>query len=160
MFEFGEHLLDRIEVWTIGRQEDEMRAFGADGIASCFAFVTAEIVEDDDVTLGQRRGEDLGGIDREELTVDGTVDDLRRADPIETQRGNKGHGLPMAVRHHCMEALVSRSPATQWRHVGFDPGLVDEHQPRGVNLVLVCLPALPLTGDVRSILLGGSACFF
>ena len=56
MFEFGEHLLDRIEVWTIGRQENEMRAFSADGTAGCFAFVAAEIGEDLDVALGQRRG--------------------------------------------------------------------------------------------------------
>jgi hypothetical protein len=82
------------------------------------------------------------------------------ADPIETQRGNEGHGLPMAVRHHCMEALASRSPATQRRHVGFDPGFVGEHQPRGVNFILTRLPALPLAGDVGSILLGGPACFF
>jgi len=160
MFEFGEHLLDRIEVWTIGRQENEMRAFGADGMAGCFAFVAAEIVEDHDIALGQRRGEDLGGIDGEELAVDGTVDDPRRADPIKTQRGNEGHGLPMAVRHHCVESLASRSPATQRRHVGFDPGLVNEDQPRGVNLVLVRLPALPLAGDVGSIPLGGPACSF
>ena len=40
-------------------------------------------------------------------------------------------------------------------HVGFDPGLVNEDQPRGVNLVLVRLPALPLVGDVGSIPLGG-----
>jgi hypothetical protein len=51
-----------------------MRAFGADGIASCFAFVAAEIVEDHDITLSQRWGEDLGGVDGEELAVDGTVD--------------------------------------------------------------------------------------
>jgi hypothetical protein len=64
MFEFGEHLLDRIEVWTTGRQENEMRAFRADGMAGCFAFVAAEIVEDHDVARGQRRGKDLGGSGR------------------------------------------------------------------------------------------------
>jgi hypothetical protein len=41
-----------------------------------------------------------------------------------------------------------------------DPGLVEEDQPRGVNFVLVRLPALPPAGDIGSILLGGPICFF
>jgi hypothetical protein len=47
VFEFGEDLLDRIEVGTVGRQEQQMRSSGADGIAGGLAFVTAEIVEND-----------------------------------------------------------------------------------------------------------------
>jgi len=129
-------------------------------LRACFAFVAAEIIEDHDVALGQRRSEDLGSIDRKELAVDGAVDDPGRADPIEAQRRNEGHGLPMAVRHHGLETLASRLPATQRRHVGFDQGLVDKDQPRGVNPVLVRLPALPLAGDIGSILLGGPICFF
>jgi len=51
MFELGEHLLDRIEVGTMGRQEDEMCAFGANGMAGCFAFLAAEIVGDHNFAL-------------------------------------------------------------------------------------------------------------
>jgi hypothetical protein len=58
-------LFDRIEVGAVGRQEDEVSAFGADGIAGCFAFMAAEIVEDDNVALGQGRSENLLDIDGE-----------------------------------------------------------------------------------------------
>jgi hypothetical protein len=43
----GEDLFDRIEVWAIGRQEDEMGAGGADRFAGRMALVAAEVVEDD-----------------------------------------------------------------------------------------------------------------
>ena len=33
MFELGEDLFNRIEVWTVGRQEKQVRAFGTDGFA-------------------------------------------------------------------------------------------------------------------------------
>jgi hypothetical protein len=76
------------------------------------------------------------------------------------QRGDESHGLPMTMRYHFLETLAFWPPAAERRHVGFDPSLVDKDQPRGVNLVLVRLPALPLAGDIRSILLGGTNCFF
>jgi hypothetical protein len=73
LFEFGENHLNRIEIGAVGRQEDKMGASGTDGVARCLGFVAAEIVENDDVALGQGRSEDLLGIDREELAIDGTV---------------------------------------------------------------------------------------
>jgi hypothetical protein len=66
----------------------------------------------------------------------------------------------MTIGHSCLKALVSRPPAARWRHVGFDPGLIDEDQPCSVDLALMRLPALPLAGDIRLILLGGPICFF
>jgi len=33
VLELGEDLLDRIEVWTVGRQEQQARASGPDGIS-------------------------------------------------------------------------------------------------------------------------------
>jgi len=58
-----------------------------------------------------RRSEHLLDIDRGEFAVDGAVDDPRCADPIQAQRGDESHGLPMAMGHHCLEALASRPPA-------------------------------------------------
>jgi hypothetical protein len=49
MFELGEDLFDGIEVGAVGRQEDEVGAFGSDDGASGVAFVAAEIVQDDDI---------------------------------------------------------------------------------------------------------------
>ena len=44
-----------------------MGACCPDGVAGCFALVAAEIVEDDDISLGQGRGENFLGIEGEEL---------------------------------------------------------------------------------------------
>ena len=53
VFELGEDLFDGIEVGAVGRQEDEVSAFGSDDGASGLTFVAAEIVQDDDIA---RRG--------------------------------------------------------------------------------------------------------
>lgn len=47
--EFGEHHLDRIEIGAVRRQEEQMGAGIADGVARRLALVAAEIVEDDDI---------------------------------------------------------------------------------------------------------------
>jgi hypothetical protein len=56
-FERGEDLLDRVEVWRVGRQEAELGAGALDGLAS--RLVAAEIIENDNVAGSQGRGEDL-----------------------------------------------------------------------------------------------------
>ncbi|GLR91400.1 hypothetical protein GCM10007857_81170 [Bradyrhizobium iriomotense] len=70
MLEFGEDLLDRIEVRAMGRQDDPVDPSGADGLASRFARVAGTIVEDDDLARCE------GGCQ--------TIDHARRADPIVT----------------------------------------------------------------------------
>lgn len=49
MFEFGKDLLDRVEVWAVGRKEQEACASGPDGVPDGWFLVAGEIVEDDDV---------------------------------------------------------------------------------------------------------------
>jgi hypothetical protein len=59
MLELGEDLLDRIEVWAIGRQVDEVGATGFDGLLDAGDLVAAEIVENDDVAGFERRRQRL-----------------------------------------------------------------------------------------------------
>ena len=66
------------EVGAVGRQEKEMAAGPPDGAAGGLAFVTAEVVEDDDVARRERRGENLLDVEGEELAVDRAVDDHHR----------------------------------------------------------------------------------
>jgi hypothetical protein len=56
----------------------------------------------------------------------------------------------MAMRHARIEPLSSRPPAAQRRHVGLDPGLVEEDQATRINLCLVSFPPGALSGDVRA----------
>lgn len=137
-----------------------MRTPGADGAAGRLALVAAEVVENDDLAHGQGWCQHLLDIEREELAVDGTVDDPGRADPVVTQRCDEGHGLPVAERSRCFETLPLCPPAAQRCHVGLDPGLVDKDEARGVNPALMGLPADPFTGDVVPILLGRPNGFF
>jgi hypothetical protein len=82
--ELGEDLLDRIEVGAVGRQEEQFCTDRADGTAHSFAFVAAEIVNDDDVARLQRWHQHLLDISQEALAIDWTVDDAGRVDPIAT----------------------------------------------------------------------------
>ena len=63
-FEFGEDLLDRVQVWAVGRQEEEFCASVADGFAHGLAFVAAEIVQDDDIAWFQGWNQELLDIGR------------------------------------------------------------------------------------------------
>jgi hypothetical protein len=72
VLELGEDLLDGVEVGRIFWKEEELGPGGADELAHGFAFVAAEIVDDDDVTGAKRRHEDVLDIDPEALAVDRT----------------------------------------------------------------------------------------
>jgi len=47
--EFGECHFDRVEVGTVGGQEQEPCAFVSEALSGAFAFVAGEIVEDHDI---------------------------------------------------------------------------------------------------------------
>ena len=143
-----------------GRQEEEMGAGGPDGAAGGLSLVAAEVVEDDDVAFGEGRPENLLDVEGEELAVDRAVDDPGCVDAIASQGGDEGERLPMALRHAGLEPLSPRPPAAQGRHVGLDPGLVDEDEPSRLNPTLTGLPARPLAGDVGPHLLGRPHGFF
>ena len=160
MLGLGEQLLDRIEVGAVGRQEYQMRASCPDGGSGGLALVGAKIVEDDDIARPQRRGEKLFNIGGEQDGVDRTIDDARGIDPVMAQRRYERQRLPVTMRHFGREPLPLGSPSTQRGHIGLDPGLVDEDEAPGVDLVLMRFPALPLAGDVRPVLLGRHHRFF
>jgi hypothetical protein len=54
----------------------------------------------------------------------------------------------MAMRHIGDEPLAAGTPATQRRHVGFDPGLVDEDQTALINFALMGLPSGTVTSEL------------
>ena len=50
--------------------------------------------------------------------------------------------------HESLQPLAPCAPAMDQNHVGFGPCFVDEHQSRGIDLVLIILPPLAPFGDV------------
>ena len=118
-----------------------------------FPLVGAEIVEDNDVARLEGRGEELFDIGAEAFAVDGAVEQAGRIDPVIAQGGKKRRGLPAAMRNLVDEALSFRRPAAQPGHVGFRPGLVDEHQSLGIDAALIGSPSRAMAAYVRTILL-------
>jgi hypothetical protein len=159
-FQLGEHLLDGIEIWTIGRQEEKVRADRTDGPAHGVALVATEIVHDDDIAGLERRHEELLDIGFEAFAIDRSIKDARRVDPVVPQGGKECECLPMPVRRLSAQALPSRPPAMGADHVGFCPGLIDEDEAGGINLSLMPFPACPSARDVGPVLLGRQQRFF
>jgi len=82
VFELCEDLLDRIEIGTIGRQEEELGSNGSKRAADSFCFVAAEIVDDDNVTGFERGQKELFDIGAKAVAVDWSVDHARRVDAV------------------------------------------------------------------------------
>ena len=66
----------------------------------------------------------------------------------------------MAVRGKATQALSFFSPAIEWRHIGLDPGFINEDQSFGIETILQAAPALPAASDVSAGLLKGKQRFF
>ena len=159
-FEFGKDLLDRVEVWAVGRQEEELCIDGADGSTHGHALVTAEIVHNDDVAGRERRHEDLLDIGQEALAVDRPVDNAGCVDPVRAQGCQEGQRPPASMWRLSDEPFAASAMPMGARHVGLDPGLVDEDQASWIEFALMRLPAYAPPGDVRPVLLGCVQAFF
>jgi hypothetical protein len=160
VLELGEELLDGVQVRAVGWQEEHVGSGLAEGASCRLAFVAAEIVEDHDIAFGKGRSKYLLDVEGEELPVDGAINDPWGVNAIDPQGCDEGECLPVTVRNPRRQALSPRSPAAQRRHVGLDPGLIEEDEPLRVDAMLMGLPSLPLASDVWPILLGRQNAFF
>jgi hypothetical protein len=66
----------------------------------------------------------------------------------------------MSMRSEGAHPLALGTPAAQRRHVGFDPGFVDEDETARIKAVLPRLPAPPPAGDVVTALFKREQSFF
>ena len=159
-FELGEDLLDWVEVGAVGWQEEEPCAGISDCPAHGLSLVASEVVHDDDIAGPERRHQHLAYISGEPFPVDRPVEHKGSVDPVVAQRGDEGHGAPVAVGGLGAEGPSPGIPAVRADHVGLGPGLVNEDQPRWIKPSLIFFPPQALAGDVRTILLGGEHGFF
>lgn len=159
-FDFAPHLFDRVEVWGVGGQEEDLRAGlrhqGQGGIA----LVRRKVVHDDDVSTAQRRAEDFCHVGAKDFRVGGTRDGHGCGGAVETDGGDHGGGLPAAARRAGMAAPPARGAPVQAGQVRFRPALVEEDEPRRVEAGLPPPPPLARPGDVRTVLLAGAQCLF
>lgn len=160
VFDLGEGLLDGVEVGRILGQEEQPGAGRFDGVADGLGFVAAEIVHDDDVAGSEGRHQLLVDVGAEALAVDRAVEDAGSGQAITAKCPEEGQGTPAAVRREAAQPPTFRAPAAQGRHVGADPGLVDEDEAFGVEPALPGLPASTPAGNVRPTLLKSEQRFF
>ncbi len=158
--ELGESHLDRIEVWRIGRQIEQLCADSFDPFANAVDLMSRQVVHDDDVALGQAGHEEFFDINEEGRAIHWSVQDERRNQAIAPQAGGECRCFPMTPGRFADQAPAFRAASAQADHVGAGPGLVDEHQPIGVKLRLLRLPVLSGFGDVGPVLLAGVQRFF
>lgn len=92
--------------------------------------------------------------------VDRTVEDTGRCQPVASQGTEECQGAPVAVRRKCPQTLSLWSPASDRRHVGLDPGFVDEDETFRIEMLLQALPPLSPAGDVGASLFKGQQRFF
>ena len=98
--------------------------------------MAAEIVHDDDVAGFENRHELLLDIGAEAFAVDRSVEDARRGEPVAAQGAEEGQRPPVAAGREAAQAIALRPPSAQRRHVGLDPGLVDEDQTPRIEIGL------------------------
>lgn len=158
--ELGEHHLDGIEVGAVWRQEKEVCADIPDRIAGRLSFVTSQIVEDNDIAGLQSWHQALLDPCGKGNAIDGPIEDEGGNNAVATQAGQKGQRLPMTVRNFCDERLSALTPAAGARHVGLDPGFVDEDEPVRIKPMLMGLPSHPEPGHLRAVLLACHQRFF
>ena len=122
--------------------------------------MATEVVHHNDVAWFQRGHQELLDIGLETLGVDRSVQKARGMKPIAPQGRDKGQGLAMTVRDLRDQALSNRASASDRGHVRLGPGLIDENQSSGIDLMLMGLPLLAPARDVRAVLFAGVEAFF
>jgi hypothetical protein len=66
----------------------------------------------------------------------------------------------MTMWHPGFDPLAARRPAPQRCHVGFCPGLVNEHQAGGIDPLPILGPLCTAASNVGAVLLGGNQRLF
>ena len=160
MLDLGKDLFDRIEIRRIRWQVPKSRSSFPDQIAHGGRLVATEIVHDDNVAGLQRRDKLLLDISTERLAVDRPVEDTWRHQPISPESPEEGECPPMAMWGQALEAFALDAPAIERRHVGLDPGFVNEDQSLWIEPSLPGSPALTPTGRASTGLLKGEHRFF
>ena len=153
--ELGEGHFDGIEVGAVRRQVSQARAGGLDRLFDAMDLVSGQIVHDYDVAWPQLGNERLFDIGEKGLPVHRAVEDHGRSNAVVTQPGGEGGGFPMAMRHGGAASLAPGRTAVKARHLGVRGGLVDEDDPRRIEVELSFKPRLARRVHRAAALFGG-----
>ena len=107
VLQFGEELFDRIEVRTVGGQEEQPGPGRANGGSDGWSLVGTQIVHDDDVAFAKRGGQLGLDVAQEDIGIDRAVDDLGSIDPVMPERGDACHRFPMTKRDFGLQPVTA-----------------------------------------------------
>ena len=158
--QFGKREFNRVEVRTVGWQKSDLRADRFNRGADRRLFVNDEVIEDHHITRVERRDQHLLDVGKERRIVDRSVEDRRRAQAVEPERGDHRVGLPMTAGGVIVQAGADRAAAITPQQVGRHATFVEKDV---LSYIPHRLPGLPLaTGrrDIRPALLVGVYRFF
>jgi hypothetical protein len=93
-FQLGEAEFDGIEIWAVRGQIHEGRAGARNRAADAGDFVDVEVVRDDEVPGVERGDENLFDVGQEAGAVNGAIEDARRGQAGDAERGKERTGLP------------------------------------------------------------------
>ena len=139
----------------IGRQVEQLCSRGFDLLADAGDLVRRQVVHHHDVTVAERRRQQLPDVGKEGGAGHRPVEDHGCGKPVDAQRGDQGRRLPMPMRDAGPAPLAPVCPAAQARHLRRSPSLVDEDEPGRIELGLRLEPGAPPGDYVRAVLLGG-----
>lgn len=159
-FELSEGLLDRVEVWRVWRQIEQLGSGRLDGFAHALHLVAGEIIHDDDVAGVKRRNETLLDPSPEDCTVHRLVDDEGSSDGIAAQPRHEGRRLPVAVGHAADQPVSAQTASIEPGHVGGRACLIDEYELAGIKRRLLPPPRFPRGRHIGPFLFGGVHGFF
>lgn len=110
-FDFAPHLLDRVEVGRVGRQEENLGTGAVDEGKGSLAFMGTEVVHHDDVAWTQRGSQDFAYVGVEHLRIGRSFDRHTGSGAIQAQGADHRRGLPMAGRTAGVQAFApGRTP--------------------------------------------------
>lgn len=158
--DLGEGHLDGVEVRAVGRQELQDGAFPLDCRPHGRKLVGGQVVHHDDVSVAQRRPQDLIDVSEKGRTAHGAVERHRGGDARQPESTDEGRRLPMPMGNRSAAALATWCAAVHAGHLGGGAAFIDEHQPLRVQVRLGVEPGLTAGSYVRSILFGSVRCLF
>jgi len=159
-FELGKEVFNGVEIWGVGRQEEQGGTARFDGLADASDFMTAEVIGHDDVAGAESGAQDGADIFQKGFYVHRAVQKPRSFHAILAQGGDKGAGLPVAVGDagHAAFCLFRASVST--RHIGGQTGFIKEDELAACQAGLIAPPVFARQPHVLAFLLAGVKRFF
>lgn len=158
--QFGEGLLNGIEIGAVRRKEPQDGAGLLDGRAHFGLFVRREVVEDDDVASSECRHQDLIDVGAEGVVVDGPVKDGGGGQRAGPECSHHRMRLPVAAGRMVSNPHAAEAARVAADQIRGDAGFVDEHILVRIVERLRLDPSAAGRSDVRPALFIGVYGFF